>query len=64
MTNRQLSKLPEWKGKICVECGRETSETLLDINRYLEGKDRMRCADTFECAKERNKRKNSKTLKQ
>jgi len=49
--NEMLNKLPQWKDKECIKCGRKYPQTLFNIEGVLHHASQFMCINTKECSK-------------
>lgn len=55
--NEELNKLPIWKDKCCVYCGRKYPNTILNIEGVIHYHAEIACLDKKACNKKRKRAK-------
>ena len=55
--NNELNQMPQWRGKVCIYCGRSYPDTIINIEGIIHHKGKSRCLDVKDCNKARKKKK-------
>lgn len=55
--NEELNKLPAWRDKVCIHCGRKYPDTIINIEGMIHHHGQPVCVDTKSCNRAKKKLK-------